>query len=249
MPITIVYADGRVGFDVKIVRKLILSVSCITFLILLVCGSAAKQQSTPKKKTPSLTTEDVQTDTPNAATIADALTLDDVMTKLDKVSSFRLNADSIQGSTSYKRKFEFCQPDRIRGTIDIHVQAGGPDEEIIVGDSLYIKDSQTGVWTKTASHLAGSAVRQFLSSQLNWLFNYPLKKAGMDEVNGVQSVIYKKEETASNHGVTWTIRATIWVGISDGLPVQIEVNNPGDAGSMIYTFFDYNQPIKIEPPM
>lgn len=229
---------------------------------------ADAQETTPaKRRTPTLTTDDVRygtsskvvevpvepTDTvPNSgnsstATIDARTVLTKAFAKLASVQSLRTRI-SVSGSQSVANEvvIESIRPDRVHLT-------NAQMEMFVIGSTSYFKVSG-GDWQKTD---LGTSQKNINAMQLNpmnlidQLFATPGLKLsgrviGKSVLDSTPTTVYEIIGL-DNKGEKGIIRA--WIGETDQLPRKMEISSPDSPMNLSFRFSDFNSNFSIQPPI
>ena len=224
-----------------------LLISCLA-LATASCGST--RDSTGQSSSTSVTQQDPsRVDGPPQEAIVNA------MKKWTFVNSFRLHftVTSPDGSVS-PSKIEFVAPDRFHLVTEIE---GQPYESIDIGRISYFKEPG-GQWAKSDPSGTQTGARGRLFGEKHQLDNLSrdvsdAQYVGEELVEATPARVYRFK--FASPGAEGGHDATLWVGVSDGLPRKVESVYEDKSQGVTTTkkwsgvYSDYNTVIRIEPPI
>jgi len=154
-------------------------------------------------------------------------------------SSFKGNIDASMMGRKMHSTIEFQAPDRYR------VAADGRPPSVIIGNQMYLN---IGGRSMKMAMPGGMSIAQYRDASILAQLEHGItvEDQGMDSVGGAPA--HKYRYTVSQpHPST----STIWVGTSNGLPVQLQTTRPinGKSVDTTISYSDYGDPaIKVTAP-
>jgi len=180
-----------------------------------------------------------------------------------KVESYRVMVSTIgtiEGQTSETfSETEFVRPDRWHTKITTD---GSWHEFINIGERQYSRDSDRMQWRLCNVPLQGedgATSTGWCAAYVEEMFQRPdllvdLEKLSDEEIDGVECFRYRGKVDVDPE---WKTDVELWIGKDDYLIRQIKsdmesTSRPGEekwVASSLRKFYDFNQPIEIEPPV
>ncbi len=212
--------------------------------LLVICGTfiaVAAQEPASRKQRPTLTNDDLRLEQGAALAVRQTVTGDEIIRLLEHVQSFRSRAiiDTMEWT------IDVVTPDRFRA---VGRRPGvGTSQFVTVGNSRYSLAAGASNWQsfKVANEM--DVARQYISDfLLSWFSSLRLKARGFEPVEGTNALAYEVDQPP-NRDLQYV---KVWLRFDDGLPLRIVLSSSKE-GRPRYTvtFYDYNQPISIEPPI
>jgi TonB family protein len=168
------------------------------------------------------------------------------LSAIQSVKSYRIRSEvtaiSKDGPIKEYSSKEYASPDRVR-TLDKN------KELIRIGKDTYQKKGD-GRWQKYTEKRSDTSVTNLPVNALEDLIEdlvkvEDIKFIGQETIDGIPTLAYQYRHRSDPN----TIKA--WIGIADGLLRKWEfecIVEGLKAMSLIFTYYDYNADIKIEPP-
>ena len=231
----------------------------VVLLLVAGCGGPIAQNSTATAMTPVIIMEATE-----APTVADAASTaapeasptaasEASPTAADPLQAIANSIHSFGAITSY-RMMVVIAGDTPSQNSTINIEIAGKDyhfvssrgtEFFLIGDTFYLKQNANAKWRKLASNspeaagvtAALQASKESLSSSIA---AHSATLIGADVLAGKPMLVY--QYTLNN------APAKIWVGVTDGLPYQLEATSSTGAKTTV-TISDYNAQIVLTPPV
>ena len=180
-----------------------------------------------------------------------------------KVESYRVSVSTIstldgQASETFAET-EFVRPDRWHTKITTN---GGWHEFINIGQRQHSRDSDRMQWRLCNMPLQGedgATSTGWCAAYVEEMFQHPdlltdLEKLSDEEIDGVECFRYRGKVDVDPE---WKTDVEFWIGKDDYLIRQIKsdlesTSRPGEEKWMVSSlpkYYDFNQLIKIEPPV
>jgi TonB family protein len=176
----------------------------------------------------------------------------EVLTKawaaMDTVKSFRFRMECLPNLPDRTAVTEYVSPDRYHTTQK-------NQETIVIGNDLYEKTGDKP-WRKIGDRIdngdgtASVVIKEPKQKQDDSMKTArDIKLIRAEKIDGVESLLYEYDVYDSSGNLMF-MKMKVWVGVTDGLlrraegQVQVEPNKV----TMVFTYYDYNADIKIEPP-
>jgi hypothetical protein len=163
------------------------------------------------------------------------------------------------GGMQSTQEGDYLAPDRyhVTGQVTIGGRDSGQQEMIVMGNDAFLKEAR-GQWHRTQvdrDKLELTRTRdQALIESLSKAKEEDVRFLGQENLNGTPSFVFQYVFTGSQ-GVPMKSQTKTWVGISDGMPHQVEIDaetsyqgKPVSVKS-VTVYSDYNSDFKIESPM
>jgi TonB family protein len=156
------------------------------------------------------------------------------------VKSYRIRMEhpSISNAATI---MEYASPNRVH-------QLQRDEEFIWIGQNTYYRKGE-GPWEKyfEVSQISNRPVTALAGLIESLTKAEEVKFIGREMIDGIPTLVYQHLMSINTHSYT----VKIWIGIADGLLRRSKFEYPlsgSTSSSDIYTYYDYNADIKIEPP-